>query len=110
MSYRFRDGVVLKVVSVYRSQENMGPYTVYQHHLQQYNIKNISRDPITVFDEDLSSMLGDWVENGDNVRVLIDANDPLIKSSSGYFQHMMEMIGLQELILNQHTRLQPPPT
>ena len=67
---------------------------IYQHHLQQYNTKNISRDPIILFDEDLSSILGDWIENGDNALVLIDANEPLKKLSKDSFQHTMEMICL----------------
>jgi len=61
----------------------MGSCIVYQQHLQQYTMKKVSRDPIKKNDEELSSILSDWIENDDNILLLIDANESLPKRNEG---------------------------
>jgi len=86
ISLRCRDVVVLKVISAYRPQANARPYTVHQH-LQKYTIKKIRRDPIRIFYDELSSILRNWIENGNNVLLLIDANELLTRKVGVFSPH-----------------------
>ena len=77
----------MKVIYAYIPQANDGPYIVYQQHLQQYTIKKIRRDRIRIFDEELSSMLRNWIDNGDNELLLIDHNDALTRKNGVFSPH-----------------------
>ena len=99
----------LRVVSAYRPQDTPRSYTVYQQQVHYYSSINNGNNPIKKFDDDLCRIIEDWIENGDQVVVMIDANEELAKSKVGNFRHKMEASGLQELILAKHPHLRPPP-
>ena len=62
-SFCHKVGLSLRVVSEYRPQENSGPYTVYQQHLQYYAENDIytDSDPINKFYEDLCKLISEWI-------------------------------------------------
>ena len=67
-------------------------------------------DHIKQYDKDMGKLLSGWIEGGDQVLLMIDANENLSKPKSGSFRHQMEKIVLNELVLSQHKILTPPPT
>ena len=110
ISFQGRDGLFLRVVSAHIPQLGIDPYTVYQQHLQYYINKRNTKFPIKIFDDELTKMTGEWIDNGDQVILMIDANEGLHKNIPGIFRWRMEGVGINELILNQHPSLQSPPT
>ena len=55
-------------------------------------------------------MIEEWIEEGDQVLLMINANEDLHKNIPNSFHRRMENICLNELILNQHPREKPPLT
>ena len=51
-----------------------------------------------------------WLDNDDQVIVMIDANVQLVGKEQGSFRYKLEDIGLTELIMSKHPHLTPPPT
>ena len=62
------------------------------------------------YDSDLSNLITTWMDEGDQVIVMIDANVDLATNKKGTFRHILESIGLNELLLNKHPHLKPPAT
>ena len=69
-----------------------------------------TNDPLANYDSDLSKMITTWMDEGDQVMVMIDINADLAISKKGTFRYMLESIGLNELILNKHLHIKPPAT
>ena len=68
------------MVATYGPHNNPGLYLVYQQHLQYYANNNNIKDPIRNFGDELCSMIVDWIDNGDQVVVMIDANEDISKT------------------------------
>ena len=94
MSFRGKNVLSLRVVAAYRPQASSGLYSVYQQQVQHYVHINNNKDPISNVDGDLCSMIVDWIDNGDQVIVIIDANEDLTTTKKGIFRHKMEASGL----------------
>ena len=110
ISFRGKAGVNLQIVSIYTPHAFIGQCSVYQQQLQYNTEHNNKIEPIKKYDKDMRKLLSGWIAGGDQVILMIDANENLSKSKSGSFPHQMEKIGLTELILSQHTSLTPPLT
>lgn len=97
-----RDEVSLYIVSAYWPQADKWPYSVYQQQLHYYTENSI----ITQSDNDLDTLLSMWIDNGDQVMLMIDANEKSSTSKSGSVRHCMENIGLNKpiypIIINRH--------
>ena len=110
MTHRGRGGHNLHIITAYRPQRNSNPYGVYQQQLL-YNIEHsLHSNPITTFDQDLKKLVHNYVLQGDQVILLIDANEDLSKASSNSFVQQMQRVGLEEVILSRHSKSVPPPT
>ena len=110
LTFRGKEGLVLRVVTAYRPIPGSGPYTVYQQQVEYYSSKDNNKCPITNYDNDLTKIIEEWIEGGDQVILMIDANEALQNNKKGSFRRRMEDIGMNEIILNHHPHLQPPST
>ena len=109
MSFRGKDGMALRVVSGYRPQPSEGANTVYQQQLSYYEEQGDTTEVRVNYDDDLIKDITGWMDKGDQVILMLDANVDLATNEEG-FKEKMEDIGLKELILSQHPDLTPPPT
>ena len=109
MTFRGRGGHNLHTISAYRPQANKNPYGVYQQLLQHNTDQGIQEDPIHTYDKQLSSYLSSLIQKGDQVILMVDANENITRNNTG-FSNNMEAIGLYEAILSRHASLAPPPT
>ena len=73
--YRGKQGVVLRVVSIYQPCRNQtGALSVYAQHKNYLQGNNDDRDPRIAFKEDFQTELNEWIEDGDQVIVGGDVN------------------------------------
>ena len=113
MSFRGKNGLLLRVVSAYRPRSTDGPFTIYQQLLHHYEEKDTvcdNTDPLVNYDNDLTDLISGWMDDGDQVIVMIDSNVDLANTKKGTFRHTLEDIGMHELLLSQHPTLKPPAT
>ena len=110
MTFRGKEGMGLMVISVYRPQISKRPYMVYQQQLQYYGIHNNTKDPIANYDTNLFELIQGWMDNGDQVIVIIDANVDLTNNKKDTFRYNLESLGLNELIMSKHPNLTLPST
>ena len=92
IDFRDRKGSVLRIIIAYRSHANSGPYTVYQQRIQYFTSKNSTKCLIVNFDEKLVTLIGNWVENGDQVMLVMGVNNDLAKEKTGNFRNTMSDI------------------
>ena len=57
---------------------------------------------------DLVHMISTWIDDGNQVILMIDGNTNSATAKNGSFCYNIEEVGLNELILAQHPRLKPP--
>ena len=62
---------------------------------------------MTHYDNDLSTLITTWIDEGDQVIVMIDSNVDLATNKKGIFRHMLESLGLNELLLSKHPNIKP---
>jgi len=109
-SYRGKNGLALRVVAAYRPQSVRGPFTVYQQQLEYFEEQGNIKEVLDNYDDDLIADIQVWLDNGDQVVIMIDANVQLVDTEEGSFRHKLEDIGLKELIMSKHPHLKAPPT
>ena len=77
LTFRGKEGLALRVVTAYRPIPGSGPYTVYQQQVEYYSSKDNNKCPITNYDNYLTKIIEEWIEGGDQVILMIDANEAL---------------------------------
>ena len=100
----------LQLVTAYLPWANAGPYSMFQQHLHYYAENNIINNLIAQYDKDVSKLIAYYMDNGDQVLIMINESKNFTKSRTGSFWHTMEALELNELILTQHSSLPSPPT
>ena len=75
----------LRIVSAYKPHANEDPYTVYQQHLQHYEQNNNKNNPIINFNNEMSMLITNWMDIGNQVLIMIDANENFSKNTPGTF-------------------------
>ena len=110
MTFRGKKGYNFHIVTAYRPQSNNNPYGVYQQLLHYNNDHSINEDPIHTYDKQLASYLSQFITRGDQVLLMIDANENLSSQTKNSFVHSMAQIGLYESILSRHPGLSTPAT
>jgi len=113
MSFRGKNRLMLRVVSAYRPRSIDDLFTIYQqllHHYNEEDTKCTDTEPLTNYDNDLTTLITSWMDDGDQVIVMIDSSLDLANNNKGTFRHKLEEIGMHELLLNQHSNLKPPAT
>ena len=110
MTFRGRDGHNFHTITAYRPQPNTNPYGVYQQLLQYNNEQSLDEDPITTYDKQLCVFIKSLITKGDQLLLMIDANEDLSNTSSKSFTATMAAMGLNESILSRHPQLSIPAT
>ena len=65
---------------------------------------------MTNYDNDLSNLITTWMDEGDQVIVMTDSNVDLAKNKKITFRHILELLGLNELLLSKHPNIKAPAT
>ncbi len=68
---------VTRIVVAYRpcTRTTKGLKTVYQQHLRYIQSKGLQKDPVNLFDQDLSKQIQEWRDAGEKVVLVTDLND-----------------------------------
>lgn len=80
-------------MSVYSPRAGDNPYTIYQQQIQYCNEDSTeaeNTDPLINYDNELTSLITRWMEDGDQVVVMIDSNVDLAVNKKGTFMHRLE--------------------
>jgi hypothetical protein len=54
--------------------KNKGTKTVYQQHLRYIQSKGLQKDPVELFDRDLSKQIKEWQDAGERIVLAMDIN------------------------------------
>ena len=107
--YRGRHDVTLRVITAYRPcvQAMAGERTVHRQHERFFNRIGDTRCPRTAMGEDLCRAISEWQESGDQIILMLDANENV---STGSFHLSLHQLGLTEAISHRHHLLGGAPT
>ena len=95
------------MVSVYRPCEAPGATTTYQQQLRQLRHHTVEFEPRAALYEDLFMECTEWMDEGDQLIIGIDANEDVrIGATAEFFQ----TLGMREAILDKHSQSSPPAT
>jgi hypothetical protein len=69
---------VTKIVVAYRpcATKTKGLKTVYQQHLRYIQSNGLQKDPVELFDHDLSKQIKEWQDAGERIVLAMDLNGP----------------------------------
>ena len=94
-----------RAVSVYRPTYNTDTLgTTYVQHLNYYRAHNRQGCPRLLILEDLRAQLADWISQGDNLIVGIDANEDV---RSGDTASMFNSLGMRDAVMSIHGNAPP---
>ena len=106
--FRGKNGMILRVVSVYRPCANSGgERTTWSQHKAYFNDKNDDRDPRVAFMEDLETELQEWIQEGDQVIVGGDLNEEIRGQG---IKDFFSNLGMHNLIFQKHDEATAPTT
>jgi Reverse transcriptase (RNA-dependent DNA polymerase) len=99
MSFRGKNNLIVKLVSVYRPVISYGASSTYQQHqlyMNQYHLTGCPRDKLL---SDLQMQLDAWVEQGERIIVQGDFNEDI---RSNRLQRFFGQWGLKEIFFDKH--------
>jgi Reverse transcriptase (RNA-dependent DNA polymerase) len=100
--YRGKDNVALRVVTAYRpSNSREGPLTVWNQHRAFFDNQNRDGDPREFFTTDLLDAIKEWTSLGDQLVIMVDANEHVEKSDFG---RKMKEAGLIDIVTSRHPK------
>ena len=103
--YRGKGGITLRIVSAYRPVASHDkPTSAYKQQEKYLLQQNIDTDPREQFWIDLDSALSDWHSKGDQIIVMLDANEDVRKAA--VTRHFEEW-NMREVILERHGNTAP---
>ena len=107
--YQGRHDVTLRVVTAYRPcvHAQAGERTVHRQHERFLNQTGDARCPRTAMSEDLCNAIARWQESGDQIILMLDANEDV---HSGAISLQLHQLGLREAISHQHQERGTAPT
>jgi hypothetical protein len=73
--YHGRGNITLRIISAYRPCNSNGPLTMYSQHQNYFDEENIEGCPRALFTSHLLTEIDKWTQEGDQIILLIDAND-----------------------------------
>jgi hypothetical protein len=100
-----REDYNVRYVCVYNpvKSENLdGSYLQQQRHFLR---NDNTKDPLEILQADICQALDSWVQNGEHVVLMLDANQDI---QSGSLSKAFIERGLQEAIISRHDELNPP--
>jgi hypothetical protein len=95
-SYQGRGSVSLKVIAAYRPCLSDGAMGTYSQHVNYLYDKNDDRCPRLAFLEDISREIERWNEAGEQVIVMLDANEDV---QDGGVHQMFDVAGMREVVI-----------
>ena len=102
-----KKGVKVRTISVYRPCEAPGATTTYQQQLRFLGHHTAEFEPRTAIYEDLFMECTEWMDEGDQLIIGIDANEDVCTGATAEF---FQTLGMREAILDKHNQLSPPAT
>jgi hypothetical protein len=93
--YCGRGNITLRVISAYRPCNSSGPLTVYAQHQNYFDEEDIDGCPRTLFTTHLSAELNKWLQEGDQIILMIDANEDIRD-----FSRSLQQTGLREVLIH----------
>ena len=106
--YRGKDGITLRVVSVYQPSENTtGIISVQAQHKRYFQEKNDDRNPRAAFKEDLATELEQWIDEGDHIILGGDVNEDVLHQN---ITNLFQPHGMLNAIYDRHGATNVPPT
>jgi exonuclease III len=94
-----RQGITLRIVSVYRPVYSTGVLSTYQQHRQYLLAKDIDICPRQAFFDDLDKELQTWFDEGDQIIIMGDFNEDV---RSRHIKNFFGKYGMTEMILRKH--------
>jgi hypothetical protein len=94
--YQGKSSVSLKVVAAYRPCISNGALGTYSQHINHLYEKDDDQCPRQAFLEDLQADLQKWIQSGEQVLVMLDANEDI---RDGAVQQMFTEVGMREVLL-----------
>ena len=104
MRFRGKDGLMLRVIAIYRPCDSRGESTVAAQHRTFLLNEEIDENPRQVFLDDLSLEITEWRTTGDQLIITGDINDDI---RSPLIQTMFASHDMHETILSLHPE-EPP--
>ena len=95
----------LRCVSVYVLCFNKGFFSTYQQQVRWLNEQGRTENPRKALEIDFKLTLYNWIDEGDDIVVMMDANQDVRNSS---FTRMLNQLGLYDAILSLHGHQTPP--
>ncbi len=103
-----KDGIVLRLVSLYRPASNTGELSVGAQHTTYLHRKNDYRTPRAAILQDFRKEFDKWKEAGDTIVIGGDLNEDV---NHTYMRTFFETtLGLRHTIFSHHSRLEAPAT
>ena len=103
-----REGKFLRLISGYKPVKNTTDEgSVYQQQLRYFRSRGTFEDPRTLFDLHLKHQLQEWLQEGDQIILGLDANEDV---RNGPVRTMLHELGMKEAILSLNRPHQPPET
>ena len=100
-------GVTTRIITAYRPCTSKGLKSTYRQQKRILDAKKINICPRLQMLDDLGNEIQKWMEEGDQIILLIDLNEEVTSSPAA---RKLISLGLQECITNRHSEDMPPPT
>jgi hypothetical protein len=97
--YAGREGIRLRIVTAYRPVPGRGPRSVWMQQKNFLMAKGDEREPRQVWLQDLMALIHQWLQEGDQLMINMDANDDVTK---GPIARAMREAGLVDVISHRH--------
>jgi hypothetical protein len=105
--FQGKNGVKVRTISMYRPCEAPGATTTYQQQLRFLRHHTAEFQPRTALYEDLFMECTEWMDEGDQLIIGIDANEDVRTGATAEF---FQTLGLRDAILDKHSQLSLPAT
>lgn len=105
MRFQGRNGIRVRIISVYRPCNAPGATTTYQQQNRYLRKHDSDFEPGEALYEDLYLACSEWREAGDQLIVGIDANKDVCTGQTAAF---FTTLGMKEVILTRHSESSPP--
>jgi hypothetical protein len=101
-SYKGRSSVSLKVVAAYRPCLSDGALSTFSQHVNYFHDQDDDRCPRQAFLDDLKKDVSQWIKDGEQVVVMLDANGDV---RDGAINQTFDDLGMREVLLEFNSEL-----
>ena len=97
----------LRILSVYCPCYSTGFFSTYQQQARWLKRQGRKENPRKALEIDLKLTLWNWIDDGDDIVLMMDANEDV---RAGPLSNMLRQLGMRDLILDRHGHKEPPAT